>query len=364
MTGRSRERILKEIDRVLGEVFEEDKVEFASLLAVIREKNKDIYTSLLCETLANQKLSDYGKSLFRMNARDMESLYKYVKDFNEEKVPGEQKDEILRTGIGLLNEELFDKDRFELFDKIAIHLNRREQWIKILQDFVKQLQEHAALFNKKQLDTACYVEEMLGGYRPETRMVLRQERGHRTHRIKKGGQSKDSGEEDSDMGRRYKKAAETEEEKVRKTGTEIENVEAEAVEDSLEEEGPAVPFLLMGFPQGFLTGCIMYLSHYSLMIGHWKIALGMAGMWVLLMLNYQAVIIQRKASYPLWKVVGLCLVEGWIIEAAAWFFRSQKVRLYYFIILGVITVCIQVVNLLRLKKEKSQMEEESAHAGR
>ena len=79
MTGRSRERILKEIDRVLGEVFEEDKVEFASLLAVIREKNKDIYTSLLCETLANQKLSDYGKSLFRMNARDMESLYKYVK---------------------------------------------------------------------------------------------------------------------------------------------------------------------------------------------------------------------------------------------------------------------------------------------
>ena len=89
-----------------------------------------------------------------MNARDMESLYKYVKDFNEEKVPGEQKDEILRTGIGLLNEELFDKDRFELFDKIAIHLNRREQWIKILQDFVKQLQEHAALFNNCLLYTS------------------------------------------------------------------------------------------------------------------------------------------------------------------------------------------------------------------
>lgn len=65
-----------------------------------------------------------------MNARDMESLYKYVKDFNEEKVPGEQKDEILRTGIGLLNEELFDKDRFELFDKIAIHLNRRSSGLR------------------------------------------------------------------------------------------------------------------------------------------------------------------------------------------------------------------------------------------
>ena len=74
----------------------------------------------------------------------------------------------------------------------------------------------------------------------------------------------------------------------------------------------------------------MYLSHYSLMIGHWKIALGMAGMWVLLMLNYEGVILQRKERYPLWKVIGLCLVEGWIIEAAGWFFRSQKGTYYGF----------------------------------
>lgn len=355
VTGRSRERILSELDWMMGQVFEKDKKEFASLLALIREKNKEIYTCLLCGTIAQKPMSDYSQRMYHLNAGDMESLYRYVKDFNEQSIPRERKDDILRTGIGLLNEKLFDKNRYEMFDKIAIHLNRKEQWIKILQDFVSQLQDHAALFDKKQMDTACYIEELLSTYRPETRRVLREERGRRGHKARKSGQSKDSGEEDSDMGRRYKDRKQSEDgvesvEENRKS--EPLHAEVETVEE--EPEGPMIPFLLIGFPQGFLTGCIIYLSHYSLMIGHWKIALGMAGMWILLMLNYEGVILQRKERYPLWKVIGLCLVEGWIIEVAGWFFRSQKVRLYYFIVLGVIAVCIQVINLLRMKKERNQ----------
>lgn len=159
------------------------------------------------------------------------------------------------------------------------------------------------------------------------------------------------------MGRRYKGKEKKETETV---ATQNEEPEVEAVEDidaDIEEkEGPAIPFLLMGFPQGFLTGCILYMTHYSLMIGHWKIAVGMAGMWIILMLNYEGMILQRQRHYPLWKVIGLCLVEGWIIEAAGWFFRSQKVRLYYFIVLGIITVVIQVVNLLRISRERSEEE--------
>lgn len=155
------------------------------------------------------------------------------------------------------------------------------------------------------------------------------------------------------MGRRYKGKEKRETETV---ATQNEEPEVEAVEDidaDIEEkEGPAIPFLLMGFPQGFLTGCILYMTHYSLMIGHWKIAVGMAGMWIILMLNYEGMILQRQRHYPLWKVIGLCLVEGWIIEAAGWFFRSQKVRLYYFIVLGIVTVIIQVVNLLRISRER------------
>ena len=159
------------------------------------------------------------------------------------------------------------------------------------------------------------------------------------------------------MGRRYKG---NEKRKTETVTMQTEEPEVEAAEeidaDAEEKEGPAIPFLMLGFPQGFLTGCILYMTHYSLMIGHWKIAVGMAGMWIILMLNYEGMILQRQGHYPLWKVIGLCLVEGWIIEAAGWFFRSQKVRLYYFIVLGIITVIIQVVNLLRISRERNKEE--------
>ena len=159
------------------------------------------------------------------------------------------------------------------------------------------------------------------------------------------------------MGRRYKG---NEKRKMETVTMQTEEPEVEATEeidaDAEEKEGPAIPFLLLGFPQGFLTGCILYMTHYSLMIGHWKIAVGMAGMWIILMLNYEGMILQRQGHYPLWKVIGLCLVEGWIIEAAGWFFRSQKVRLYYFIVLGIVTVIIQVVNLLRISRERNKEE--------
>lgn len=159
------------------------------------------------------------------------------------------------------------------------------------------------------------------------------------------------------MGRRYKGNEKRKTETVTRQTEEPEVETAEEIDaDAEEKEGPAIPFLLLGFPQGFLTGCILYMTHYSLMIGHWKIAVGMAGMWILLMLNYEGMILQRQGHYPLWKVIGLCLVEGWIIEAAGWFFRSQKVRLYYFIVLGIITVIIQVVNLLRISRERNKEE--------
>ena len=196
ITGRSKERVMAELDRILSEVFEKDSVEFATLLSFIREKNKDIYTCLLCAEFSGNGKSDYRQSMFRLNTRDMESLYKYVKDFNEESMPGERKDDILRTGIGLLNEEIFDKKRYELFDKIAIHLNRKEQWILILEDFVRQLRKHAHLFNKRQMDTACYIEQLLGAYRPEMQMVMIRERGGEISKVKKGSESGDSSEED------------------------------------------------------------------------------------------------------------------------------------------------------------------------
>lgn len=81
----------------------------------------------------------------------------------------------------------FNQKGYELFDKIAVHLNRKEQWIKILEDFVGQLQAHVSLFDRKQMETACYIEDMLYMYKPEMKRVLREERGRRGHKVKKDG---------------------------------------------------------------------------------------------------------------------------------------------------------------------------------
>lgn len=196
ITGRSKEKVITELDRILSEVFEKDSVEFAMLLAIIREKNKDVYTCLLCAESAGAGQYDYRQSMFRLNTRDMESLYKYVRDFNEQSVPEERKDDILRAGIGLLNEKIFDKNRYEIFDKIAIFLKRKEQWTLILEDFVRQLREHSHLFNKEQMDTACYIEQMLGIYRPEMRMVIGREQEKRASKSQRDSESDDNSEED------------------------------------------------------------------------------------------------------------------------------------------------------------------------
>ena len=47
-------------------------------------------------------------------------------------------------------------------------------------------------------------------------------------------------------------------------------------EDAWEEPQPGLlkETLIAGCPQGFLTGCALYLCNYALMIGHWKIAMG------------------------------------------------------------------------------------------
>lgn len=60
------------------------------------------------------------------------------------------------------------------------------------------------------------------------------------------------------MGRRHKEDASIEE----PVSNAVEGVEAESVEE--EQEGPMIPFLFIGFPQGFLTGCdYVFISLFS-----------------------------------------------------------------------------------------------------
>lgn len=136
-----------------------------------------------------------------------------------------------------------------------------------------------------------------------------------------------------------------------KTG-EVRDAEAEKVGDGF------FAFLLRGLTPGFITGCIIYLSHYTIRLGHWKIAVGMLGMWILLMLNYKYTALLRKEQRPTWELIGLCLVEGLIIESAAWFFKNQMMRLYFFIILGLIVTVLLIIDIVRIMLAQRKQEEE------
>ena len=120
-----------------------------------------------------------------------------------------------------------------------------------------------------------------------------------------------------------------------------------------EEEGTQdyLSFLIGSIPRGFLTGCMLFLSIYSVKIGHGKIALGMAGVWLIVMLNEQKVILEKRLPYPVWMVIGLALVEGLIIAQTGWFLFGRKARLLFFLIIGIITLLSQLITILRIVRK-------------
>ena len=83
-------------------------------------------------------------------------------------------------------------------------------------------------------------------------------------------------------------------------------------------------------------------------LGRWKIALGLLGIWIPVMVNYWYILRQKGEWRPLWKIWGLCLAEGLIIEITAWFFPTQKMRLTFFVVLGVLVLLVQLLGILRL----------------
>ena len=82
-----------------------------------------------------------------------------------------------------------------------------------------------------------------------------------------------------------------------------------------------------------------------------KIALGMAGIWMMVMLNDQRVILEKRLPYPLWMILGLSLVEGLLISTTAWLLPSKKVRLLFFLIIGIITLLSQLITILRIVRK-------------
>lgn len=320
-TKRAQDIICKELRRMLQSLFEEAPEAEAEQLSFIREKNKLVYGILLTEEF-DQK-GTFANEIFEDSMFSFDKMSNYVGDLEMAEISSAMKDRIIMDGIGLLNQNLFEKERYEIFDKIIRQMKREDQWADILKDFVGQLETQAEEFDDGQLETACYVEQMLERYRPkEAKGILTGEKR-----------------------RRMEKHLPVEKEQDAALVVPVE-------ED--EEEGSFSDYLLGMLPQGFLTGCSLYLSIYSLMIGHWKIAVGMAGIWLILMLNYYYMMLHEEKRYPFWKNLGGCIIMGYLIQCFATMILSQKLRLYYFIILGALTVLVQVAGIFRAKMGKEE----------
>jgi drug/metabolite transporter superfamily protein YnfA len=81
------------------------------------------------------------------------------------------------------------------------------------------------------------------------------------------------------------------------------------------------------------------------MIGHWKIAVGMGGMWLLLILNYIYLLKSTQPERRIWMGVGLCILEGELIEIVASYFIAERFRLAYFMILGALAAVISILHI-------------------
>lgn len=320
-TKRAQKVICNELRWVLECLWAENRESAREEILFIREKNKFVYGLLLTENY--DKKGTFSNEIFEEAVESFDGMNDYVDDLEKVGIPSLMKDQLIMKGIGLLNENLFEKERYVIFDQIIGRLNREDQWKEILKDFVEQLEAQAEEFENGQLETACYVEQLLKKYAPkEVKGVLMEERRRRA---------------------KEEFPKETEQDEALFVPVEEE-----------EENGSFLDFFLGLVPHGFLTGCSLYLSSYSLMIGHWKIAVGMAGIWIILMLNYYSMMLYKEKRYPFWKNLGGCIIMGYIIETVASMIISQKLRLYYFIILGGLTVLVQGAGIIRKKLGKEE----------
>lgn len=324
-TKRAEEAVCGEIDWMLCEISAISKKRFQEQLTIIKEKNPVVYAVLLLRNIEEEE--SWQSQLFKENTTSFSKMQNYVSILEKTEIPSQIKDQIILEGIHLLNQNLFKKENYVQFDALMLRLSRKEQWVEILKDFViNQLEPEAENLSNTQLKTACYVEQLLEKYAPNTTSgMLKKEQKRR-------------------------KKSDTE------TMIAMEETEAFIEEDEGEEVQPGMlkDSLLAGYPQGFLTGCALYLCNYALMIGHWKIAVGMAGMWLLLILNFYYLMMHKEKRYPFWKNLGMCILEGYVIEFIASLFLSQKIRLYYFILLGIAAIAVQIFNIYRKRMEEEE----------
>lgn len=311
MTKRGQKTVCQELDWILQESFEKEKKDFEEKLLLVSER-KQVYGLLLSMEKETEK--SWQEDVFRKQSTSFPKLSRYVTWLEPVGISETRKDAVVTAGIRLLNKNVFSKKSYENMETLLLSIGRKEQWVEILTEALRQLEPRAENFGDEELLTACYVEKKLEEVSPGAAEGLLQ----------------------AEYEKRQEKAL-----------PDIVEEPEPVMEKEPEEEGVFAESLLVGYPQGFLTGCVWYLSNYSLAIGHWKIAVGAVGMWALFMLNYYYMLLHKEKRYPFWKNLGLCLLEGYVIQFVASLVWMKKIQLYFFIVLGIAAAGVQLFNIIR-----------------
>ncbi len=339
ITKKGEKLTLDEMEWTLEEYQKKHKNLVRDYIQNLKKHKNSIYTKLMTR---NVKVEDsISNQYFKKNQETMDSMKKYSDEMDKKHLSDDFKDLCLLRGIEILNEDVFCVENFEKLTQMSLNFKRKDQWITVLNGFLTQLRESCEELSDDQLKAACEIEMIyreLSGESGESKLINEKE--------KRTGE-----DEDIDM---------TDKQEIILVEEETEDLYRTLDDSEEKQRGSFLPVLLRSIPYGFLTGCVIYLVNYALVIGHWKISIGVSGMWFIIMLNYVMNRIEKKKidGYRTWMALGLSVIEGYVIHIVAWAFLRQNIRVYFFLALGIITVILQIIDLILLIKNNHQDEEE------
>ncbi len=363
-TKRSESLIGREMTWSMKNLYRKRVDVFKSQLKRIQQRNSNIYTLVLTQDIEDEK--SFAAQLFASNNDTFEQMRTYLLTMNMDCASDAFKDICLVRGIDLLNTDLFNQDNFKAFDELVKRLGRQEQGAQILKNFIGQLENMRTNLDDERLEVGCYVEGLLNEYEKTDKYnLLGKERAAR--QIKKTPTLSADAVSTSSITHSQRvtdeiafsedevKAAKEKQEEVEKMEKEVKkSVEKQQpqIEKHREKEESFLAFLLHTLPMGFITGCTGFVIRYSMRIGHDKIALGMVGIWVIVMMNYLAYLQIKQRTIRTWQTIGLCVTEGLIIAVVGLRMVSMHWHLIYFIILGVIALLLSLNNLLQEREHR------------
>ena len=363
ITRKGEDRTIREMDWALTRLNQKYPGTVTDYLENLRGSRKVTYTKLMTGAITEE--NSISGICHRDHLGDLAGLETYIDGMDPDAIPEEAKESWMLRGIEILNENVFAVENFEAVSRIAEYIHWEKPWMEVSEGFLKQLKDRCTDLTDSQLDAACRIEDI---YEKMTGTV--EETELKTEKLRRSRQSEEAGSTEETAGPETidpadgiagegmtRRSLQKEERMLpEKTDAGYELYRRIEEDDSREK---FLSFLVRGIPYAFLTACIIYLLRYALLIGHWKISIGVGGMWLILMLNYASERIERrkKDGYRLWQAMGLCLIEGYIIKTIAWMILPQKIRVYFFLALGLITVAIQVVHVLVLLRKREEEEE-------